>query len=333
MSILQPYPAAPIVSIGGIYIDSILSASISSTNSFSADTFAITIAIENSPANNLTFWTTLDTGYVEVYGATTSVCLITGMIDKVTIDIINCVAKVHGRDLSSLLIDASPQQDFTNQTPTEIVTTIADRHELSAVVTAFGRIGGRFYGSNFTRLSISKFTRMRSEWDVVVQLARECQYDVYVSGRNLHFVAPPDCATANAYLTPDLLSTLRVERTLWIPDMPAVQMSSWNSQDRAAYSQTQFSQPDGSSYVFAGSNMTPSQVTSEATRYSAEIGRLRESVVAEMPWNETILVRDVVYLYGTGSALDGIYRVDSLERRFSRPAGSKQNLLLSKVGG
>lgn len=333
MSAQPEYNFAPTVSIGGVYIDSVLSTSISSTNSFSADTFSITASIGDSPPANLDFWTMLNSGYVEIYSGATSDYLITGMIDKLVLDVTSGIVKIQGRDLSSMLIDTSPQQDFINQTPAEIVTTIANQHGLSAVVTSVWGISGRFYGSNYTRLSLSKFAKMRSEWDVVVQLARECQTDVYVSARNLHFCAAPSCSAATAYLTPDLLSTLRVERTLWIPDTPTVEMSSWNSQDRALYSQSQGAAGGDTAYVFSGSNMTASQVTSEAMRYAAEIGRLRESLFVEMAWTETIAIRSFIYLYGTGSVLDGTYRVERLERRFSSSNGSKQSLVLSRTGG
>ncbi len=321
---------APAVSVNGYYTENVLSTSIDSTNSFSADTFAVTLAIGTEPFNSATFWSSISQAYIEIFSRDMTVCLITGMADTVQIDLLQGVVKIEGRDLSSRLIDTSPEQDFVNQTAAEIVTSIASKHGLVANVVPTVGMTGRFYGDNFTRLSISKFSRNRSEWDLVVQLARECEYDVYVSGQVLNFQPATLSNEAASVLTPDMLSSLRVERTLWISDSPAVQMSTWSSQDLAVYRQTIGSAAGGSAYIFTGSNLTANQVSQYTSRYLDEISRMRQVISAEMPWMDSVNTRAPIYLYGTGGILDGLYRVDHVERQFSAATGSRQHLILSK---
>jgi phage protein D len=318
------------VSVNGDYMENVLSTTVASTNSFSADTFSVTLAIGTEPFHGLTFWSSVAESYIEIFSSDMTVCLITGMADTVLIDLLQGTVKIEGRDLSSRLIDTSPEQDFVNQTAADIVTSIASKHGLAANVVPTVGMTGRFYGDNFTRLSISKFSRIRSEWDLVVQLARECEYDVYVSGQILFFEPATISGEAAAVLTPDMVSSLRVERTLWISDSPAVQMSTWSSQDLAVYRQTDGSAAGSSAYVFTGSNLTANQVSQDTARYLNEISRMRQVISVEMPWMDSASTRAPIYLYGVGSVLNGIYRVDHVERQFSASSGSRQHLILSK---
>lgn len=318
------------MSINGNYMESVLSASVASTNSFSADTFSVTLAIGTEPFNNATFWSSVTEAYIEIFSRDMMVCLITGLADIVQIDLLKGLVKIEGRDLSSRLIEASPEQDFVNQTAAEIVTSVATRHGLAAVVVPTIGMTGRFYGDNFTRLSISKFSKIRSEWDLVVQLARECDYDVYVNGQTLFFEPAAVSDGVPSVLTPDMLSSLRVERALWISNSPGVQMSTWNSQDIAVYRQTGGPSIGASAYIFSGSNLTASQVGQYTDRYLNEITRMNQIISAEMPWTDSINTRTPICLYGTGGVFDGIYRVDHVERQFRASTGSRQHLVLSQ---
>jgi len=321
---------APAVSINGNYMGNVLSADIASTSSFSADTFSVTLAIGSGPLDSTAFWSSVSEAYVEIFSSDMTICFITGMADMVLIDPLQGIIKVEGRDLSSRLIETSPEQDFVNQTAAEIVTSVASKHGLLPTIVPTTGMTGRFYGDNFTRLSIGKFTNVRSEWDLVVELARECQYDVYVNGQTLYFEPTAVLTGTPLILTLDILSSLRIERALWISASPVVQMSTWSSQDLAVYSQTEGATASTSAYFFSGSNLTSSQVSQYSARYLNEITRMSQIVSAEMPWTDSINTRTPVYLYGAGGTLDGAYRVDHIDRQFRTSTGSRQRLVLSR---
>lgn len=86
---------------------------------------------------------------------------------------------------------------------------------------------------------------------------------------------------------------------------------------------------DTQSYLFSQSNLTSQQVGQSALQYAAEVSRLRNVLHLEMPWDLTISPRTQIYLEGTNSALDGLYRVENVDRHFSSMSGSTQQVRAS----
>ena len=84
--------------------------------------------------------------------------------------------------------------------------------------------------------------------------------------------------------------------------------------------------PEVSSFLFSGSNYNSEQVNSISDRYTAELGRLRTVLDLSMPWDLALSPRMLIMLTGTGSAFDTLYRVESIERRYSTTSGSSQVL-------
>ncbi len=162
----------------------LLRASIATTNCFSADTYSLTFAIGGP--ENIAFWSTISSAYLEVTAVASSMLgptyynLISGMADTIHVDPIHRTVGVEGRDLSSSLVDSYRQQDFVNQSASEIVSTIAQYHGLKPVVTATSGTVGRYYGDGYTKLSLGQFSSLQSDWDLVVQLARQNNFDVFV---------------------------------------------------------------------------------------------------------------------------------------------------------
>ena len=255
------------------------------------------------------------------------------MADSIIWDWFQGTVKIEGRDLSSLLIDSSPQQDFVNQTATEIVTAIAQKHSLSPVVSGTQGNSGRFFGSDFTRLSLTRFSRIRSEWDLVVQLARECQFDIYVMGTSLYFQPANSSDDTPLVITPRDLASLKINQTLWINSNPTVNVISWNSQDMKSYGSDITSTGTVSPYVFGGTNLTALQVTGDTSRYVEELLRLRINLTVETTQFNTINPRNTAYLDGFAATLDGLYQINSINQTYSSSRGFKQIISLSVVNG
>src|ERR1700761_1189104 len=181
------------VTINREFVSGLLRASITTTNRFSADTYALTMAIDNGSPENVSFWSNLAAGLVDVVAVTSTPSgeiyqsLITGMIDTLHVDPIQRIVGLEGRDLSSSMIDCYRQQDFVNQTASEIVAAIAQYHNLQPIVTPTSGNVGRYYSDGYTKLSLGQFSRLQSDWDLVVQLARQNDFDVFVQGQSLYF--------------------------------------------------------------------------------------------------------------------------------------------------
>ena len=316
------------IAINGSAVEGLLHASIVSSNCFSSDSFSITFAMGRYPLSSITFWSTLSSAIIDVSVAAASNCipqeLVSGPIDMVHIDPINRVVSIEGRYLSSRLIDSYRQQDFVNQTASEVVSAIAVHHGLNPVVTATSANVGRYYGDGYTRLSLGQFSRLRSDWDVVVQLARENSFDVFVQGQSLFFRPSLSNATPVRISFGDLKS-IRFEQALTGSSETTARIQSWNSQMMESYdSQLTSASATSQPFLFSEANFTAEQVTASSSRYSAELGRLGLVLQMEMPWLLQLSPRDLILIDETGTPLDAIYRIDSLERHYSTTAGSTQ---------
>jgi phage protein D len=252
------------------------------------------------------------------------------MIDSIRIDAIRGTVAIEGRDLSASLVDSYQQGDFVNQTASEVVATIANRHGLGAVVTPTSGFIGRYYRDGYTRLSTGQFSRLRSDWDLVVELARENLFDAFVEGTQLFFQPTLPVPAALIPITPGMVQSMRFERSLAVASSATARVQSWNSQNMASYDSSAAALPSVGSrtqpFLFSSSNFTSAQVTQSAARYTTEISRLRTTLVIEMPWDLQIVTRSGIVLGETGSSLDGIYLIDGVERYYSPTSGSRQTV-------
>ena len=326
------------IALNGIPIQGLLHASIVTSNCFSSDSYALTFAMGPFPLGDITFWSSLSSAFVEI-GAITAFDptlhgLISGMVDTIHIDPIQGTVAIEGRDVSASMIDAYRQQDFVNQTASEVASTIALHHGLTPVVTATSSNVGRYYGDGYTRLSLGQFSRLRSDWDLMVQLARENSFDVFVQGSTLFFqpsVLPSDAPIRIAFRD---VKAIRFERTLMIASNATARVQSWNSQSMAPYDsrgsndsgeRTQTSPTwNNQPFLFSASNFTSQQVTDATGRYTAELMRLGMLLHIEMPWDLTFSPRTEILVDETNSPLDTLYKIDNIERHYSSTSGSSQ---------
>jgi hypothetical protein len=328
------------IALNGGPIYGLLHASIVTTNCFSADSFALTFATGAPPLADMTFWSSLSSAYVEVRVIDTrtvvSQDMITGMIDSLSVDPIQGIVSIEGRDLSSSMIDAYRQQDFVNQTAAEIIATIAQYHGLTPVVTATSGNVGRYYGDGYTRLSLGQFSRIRSDWDLVVELARSNSFDVFVRGTTLYFQPSNPAGVVPIHLAFGDLKTIRFQQALTIAPSSIARVQSWNSQQMAsfdsnsqgdgAYTSQGVASPGDQPFLFSAANLTSQQVTDTAGRFAAELSRLSSVLHAEMPWDLTLSPGTIIFVDETGSAFDTIYQIDCVERLYGTTSGSTQTI-------
>jgi phage protein D len=297
-----------------------------------------------APLGDITFWSSLSAAYVEIGVMTTdeptAQSLMSGMIDTIHVDPIQGTVAIEGRDLSSSMIDAYRQQDFVNQTASEVAKAVAAHHGLIPVVTATSGNVGRYYGDGYTRLSLGQFSRIRSDWDLMVELARENSFDVFVQGSSLFFQPSTSPGTAPIHIAFRDVKAIRFERTLTIPSSAQARVQSWNSQNMAPYDSnsggtssnatqsppaaTASSTVSDQPFLFSGSNFTSQQVSDSAGRYTAELSRLATLLHIEMPWDLTLSPRTEILIDETDSVFDNTYKIDSIERHYSATSGSSQ---------
>ncbi len=324
------------ISINGDPVDGLLHASIETSNHFSSDSFALTFAMGPLFLRDITYWSALKFAYVEVTvqlnRGPISQALISGMIDSLSLDPICRTVALEGRDLSATLIDSYREQDFVNQSASDVVTTVAEYHGLTPIVSpTFGSVG-RYYGDGYTRLSLGQSSRIRSDWDLVVQLARENGFDVFVESKALFFQPSTILTTVPIQISSAKVYKLTLQRALSITSDATARVQSWNSQNMMSYDSSGLTEQSGGvslndgvqPFLFAASNLTPQQVSDAADRYGSEISRLGMTLHVEMPWDLALAPRTIILVDDTGSSFDGLYRVEQIERHFSTTSGSYQ---------
>lgn len=326
------------VMLNGSPIQGLLHASIVATNCFSSDSFALTFAIGPAPLCDIAFWSSVSSAYIEIWvvGSDGPIpqSLISGMIDAVVVDPIRATVAIEGRDLSASMIDSYRQQDFVNQTASEVVSTIASSHGLTPAVTPTSSNVGRYYGDGYTRLSLGQFSRLRSDWDLVVQLARENGFDVYVQGSTLFFQPSTPVDDIPVQIALRDVKTMRLERTLTLHSAAAARVQSWNSLNMASYASNSTGNTAAATatstaandqpFLFSASNFTSQQVASSADRYAAELNHLGTALHIEMPWDLALSPRTIILIDETNSLFDTTYRIDHVERHYSTTSGSTQ---------
>jgi hypothetical protein len=335
------------ISVNGNPVQGLLRASITSTNCFSADSYSLTFAMNAGGPEDIAFWSVIPAALVEVRAVASNMYgpryqnLISGMVDSIHIDPVRGTVGVEGRDLSAIMIDSYRQQDFVNQTASEIVATIASYHGLQPIVVPTSGNIGRYYADGYTKVSLGQFSRFRSDWDLVVQLARQSNYDIFVEDRSLYF--QPSNILFNFPLPVSMqdMHSIRIQRNLGITNAAAARVQSWNSQNMTAYHSDNAGDaaPSGDQvasaatlpFLFSASNYTAQQVTDAAKRYESELKRLGTVLSLDMPWDLAFLPRSTCLLTDTNSAFDTLYRIDSIERLYSSTSGSRQLIRAAQV--
>jgi hypothetical protein len=323
--------------LDGKQIDGLVRASVTSNNYFAGDYFSFTVVANASSAESLDQLTDLASGPIELRTDLSDdsdvTTLIYGTVDRAVVDPVVGVFSGEGRDLSAVLVDSYVQQNFVNQTASEVVAAIAGQHGILAeVIPTFGNVG-RYFADGYTRLSLGDFSRYRSNWDLIVELAREQNFDVYMSGSTLYF--GPSLAVISSPVQVSLhdVITIQFHRNLRVNAPLGVAVQTWDSQRARASRGMAYSASTAAagsetssdaSYLFTQPNLTPEQADARATMYMREICRLGNQIRIQMPWNLSINPRCIISVTGSGTSSDGLYTVDSVERSYSTTAGSTQ---------
>ena len=328
-----------VVSVDGRIIRGLLRASISSNNYYSSDSFSIGFAAGQPPLEDIDAWLAMANGLITVSQQSADFVdtheIISGRADSIEADPIFKTVSIDGRDLSASLIDSYAQQDFVNQTASEVVSSIAAQYNLLPQVTPTQGNVGRYFGDGYTRLSLGEFSRFRSNWDLIVELARSENFDVFVQGASLFYQPAASLLNNSIIVRPTDVIRLRLQQNLCVTQASGVKIQSWNAQQTSAYvaaagdgqSPSRAVLPNQSpAYLFSSPNLTASQTDTYAQRYAREVNRLRAIVDIEMPWDLAICPRYVLLLEGFSASVDGPYIVDCVDRHFSSTSGSFQSI-------
>jgi phage protein D len=320
-----------LVLANGVALPGVLDAEVVNTSHCGADRFHVRAALGadfvgmsmlvDDPSIRVEVQASLD-------GGQSFVSLIQGSADQLELDPIGGLLELSGRDDSAGLIEARTGEIFANRTSSEIAGLLAGRHGLLADVQATTMPVGRYWQLEHDSLVLDQFGRNTTEWDLLVMLARQEGFDVWVGGGTLHF-RPPDAGTAPVVsLGPGDMVALRLDRTLTLAASISVTVKSWNSLKGAATTTTVQRSTGGvaRSYVYVVPNLTPEAAQSFAQSRLSELIQHERVLVAEMPGELVLMPRDRIVFEGSMTGFDQNYVIDRVERQISMAQGFTQSV-------
>lgn len=329
-------PRLKVIANGQIILGA-MEAEVISNNYYAADRFRASIALGIDPWAGASFWASESDILLDVQfsldGGASFVSLVQGAVDSVNIDPTLGLVRLDGRDLTSALIEARTQETFANRTSSEIASLLAQRHNLTPQITPTTTPVGRYYQSEHDRITLSQFSCTTTEWDLLVFLARQEGFDVYVQGQALHFQPAAQATDLAVSLRPGDVIDLKLERSLTLAHDIEVVIKSWNSRQNSAFAQQARASGQGSAqgsgetplrYVFVQPNLTPDEALKFAQQRLAELIRHERTVQISMPGDLSLSPRSMIALEGTETEFDQLYYVDVIERRLRQNGGFTQ---------
>ncbi len=317
-----------------------LEAEVISNNYYAADRFTATVALGPDPWAGAAFWAANAEILVDVQfsldGGASFTSLVQGAVDNISIDP-NCgLVHLDGRDLTAGLIETRTQETFANRTASEIASLLAQRHNLTPYVSPTRTPVGRYYQSEHDRITLDQFSRMTTEWDLLVFLARQEGFDLFVQGSALYFQPAAQPTGPVLALTPRDVLDLRLSRSLTLARDIEVIVRSWNSRQNSALAQqttascldsTGQSNAPAQRYVFVRPNLTADDALRFAQRMIAELTRHERSISVSLPGELALTPRSMIAIQDTGTDFDQTYYVDVIERRLRQNGGLIEHVM------
>lgn len=316
-------------SLSGFQLSGLLSAEVETNNHFAADRFRLRFA-----ANGI------DQDVLHIPGRSIEVevgdggdwksCIV-GLIDQVAFDPVLGVIDVDGRDLSSQLIESQIDETFSNRTSSEIATLFGLRHGLLVAADPTSTPIGRYYQSEHDRIALGQYAKATTEWDLLAFLAVREGFDLFVSGRTLHFGVP--ILTDAAIVRPEDCISLQLGHAVSLARPIDVLVRSWNSKTGEVVQGEALGFGVGPVWQrkISRPNLTNSSAQQQAQRTVADLKRHEWTARCTMPGETSLSARSIVVIEDTNSPWDRLYQVIQISRRLDIKHGFTQTLSLTGV--
>lgn len=245
---------------------------------------------------------------------------------------------ISGRDVSSTLIDTQNTQTFTNQTPTQVVQSLA-----SGVPTDADSItdsAGKIY-----QLDFNAITHRASSWEAIQGLADLYGKNAYITGGTLYVKdldeqlpvysiqwTPP---SPSAYATGNFL-TLKCSRNFQMSKQINVKSSGFNhktKQNITATAQAGGSATGSLDYSIVTPGLNQDQHQNIATKKSKEHAKHAFDIDVEIRGDTSIVIRMQLQLSGTGTTFDQSYEIMDVEHKVAWDGGYTTTIKGKTDGG
>ena len=333
-------PFASVIVNQNSVLTGVIDVEVTNASHFAADTFRLTASIAKLPLGlTPTYWGDSVGDELEIFAGTDSTTgqtssLIYGQVDDVDVDLVQQTITLTGRDLSARFLDVKTAEHFQDQKASDIATTLATRHGMKASVTPTTQRVGGYYEYYHSRMN-----KDQSEWDLLVFLAEQEGYDLWVSGQTLNF-QPPVPLTADPYVLlwsdqgqgdfSSNMTDIKLRRSETLAKDVIVKVQSWNqAQEKVVTAENHRNQASKSQrvggnaqiYTFYPPNLNKEQADKWAAAKAEDITKHERVITGSMPGDSLLTNRSLIKLVGTKTSWDQFYNLDTVTRRISAKIG------------
>lgn len=323
------------VTVNGTPLSGVIEAEVTNASHFVADTFRVTLAGSGAtPGYGADYWADSAYDQIAVYAGTDSLTqLIIGQVDNIDYGMLGRTITLTGRDLSAPLMDTKTAEKFQNQTSSQIAQELALRHGLDSGVQKTTTRVGTYYNLDHVVL-----TQEQTEWDLLIYLAQQEGFDVWVGGNTLYFKPSPVSTTPPYLIRWQAPASNAMDITLSRSENLAkdiiVNVISFHQKSQKKVSVTAkrlgaHSQKLGGKaqvYTFRRPNLTADQARALADSLLADISKHERILTANLPGDGALTTRAMVRLVGSGTAWDQDYYPDTVTRTISVDDGYRMEV-------
>ncbi len=308
-------------------------AEITHTASYAAATFTIAIPLAERPDLNAGFWLASSQPEVQIQVALNAwspyLELISGRCDSMHLNPISGVVRLQGRDRAASLLDTKSSIVYQNRTSGEIATDLATRHGLTPAVAPSSGYAGRYYANETQLASLVQFSKLTSDWDILVSLAQLEDFDLYVSGSALTFQPRTAATQVPQSINAQDLMDLQISRRLALSGGVNTSVRSWDSANQtfvSASGNSPGSSTDAPRYSVIKPNLSPQMAKTLASQMASDIYRNSMHVAMTMPGSTDLSIRTSLRLTGLAIPLTQIFEIEVIKRSFRSKSGFVQNI-------
>ena len=308
-------------------------AEIAHTASYAAATFTIAIPLAERPDLNAGFWLASSQPEVQIQVALNAwspyLELISGRCDSMHLNPISGVVRLQGRDRAASLLDTKSSIVYQNRTSAEIATDLATRHGLTPAVAPSSGYAGRYYANETQLSSLVQFSKLASDWDILVSLAQLEDFDLYVTGSTLTFQPHTAATQAPQSIDARHLMDLQISRRLTLSGGVNTSVRSWDSANQTFVSASGNSPGSSTSaprYSIIKPNLSPQMAETLASQMASDIYRNSMHVAMTMPGSTDLSIRTPLRLTGLAIPLTQIFEIEIIKRSFRSKSGFVQNI-------
>jgi hypothetical protein len=259
------------------------------------------------------------TGSVIVSSLAGSGTLVSGNLKEIDFDLIGTKIRVTGHDEGSALHDVKSSENFTNQTGSQIVSTIAGRLGLGVVTNVSDSLmAGKMLKQDYARI-----TDGVSYAGLIHKLAELDGARWWVNQGTLYYVAsntPEGSYSINYNPGPPIQSDclqLRIIRNVPADQTINVTVKSWHPLQKQVFTGTGTAGSGNGTlnYIYHAPNLLQDHVQQYAQAKANEHARHAITIEAEVVGDPAINVAMGLNVNGTGG-FDGQYEIDEIRHTF-----------------